>query len=274
MFPKEPLILDAHTHLPASKEKGSLVRSLQKLINDQQKHGIDACILIPDNVADSPIGTLEHCLKITEKHSNIFLVGTADILHDNLSQAEIRIRELFEQRRIHGFKIFPGHDPIYPTDKRLVQFYKLCARYNKPLIIHTGWNPGDPQAARYNDPKYIVKIAKSFPDMKIIISHYFWPEVEYCYKTTKPYENIFFDTSGLADKEVIEETGYDKIIEVLKKTIEDEPEQLIFGTDYAMCDIKPHLKLIQDLEADETQMRDILYHNAIEIFELDEYLAE
>jgi predicted TIM-barrel fold metal-dependent hydrolase len=89
-----------------------------------------------------------------------------------------------------------------------------------PIVIHTGASSKKPEAAKYNDPKHIVKVAKRFPTLKIVIAHYFWPKVEYCHELTKPYANIYFDTSGLADDEVIEETGLDKIRKVLTLTVE------------------------------------------------------
>lgn len=133
-------------------------------------------------------------------------MGTLNILkgdqfiHDKLDM-------LFKEKVIKAIKIFPGHDPHYPNDLRLKKAFELCIKHNAPLVIHTGWNSGDPDVANYNDPKYIVEVANQYKDLKIIIAHYFWPRVEYCYDITKGYENIYFDTSGLADEEVEAETG-------------------------------------------------------------------
>jgi predicted TIM-barrel fold metal-dependent hydrolase len=47
------------------------------------------------------------------------------------------------------------------------------------VIIHTGINSGDFNCAKYNDPKYVVEVARKYPKLKIIIAHYFWPKKSY-----------------------------------------------------------------------------------------------
>jgi predicted TIM-barrel fold metal-dependent hydrolase len=165
-------------------------------------------------------------------------------------------------------KIFPGHDTIYPTDKRLVPVYELCIKYDLPIVIHTGANSRNPEPAKYNDPKHIVKVAKRFPTLKIVIAHYFWPKVEYCHELTKPYANIHFDTSGLADDEVVEETGLDKIKKVLTLTVKQRPHSVVFGTDYAMCSINKHVALIESLAIPTEFKEKILFKNSMQLFKL------
>lgn len=260
-------IIDAHTHLPVNDNR-DLKSSINKLIKDQESFGVRKMILIPDNEEETPIGSLNECLELTKDIPNIYLLGTMDILNADIPKQLTGITMLFDEEKICGLKIFPGHDPIYPTDYRLRSFYKLCIKYNKPLVIHTGWNSEDSDVAKYNDPKYIVKIAKEFPKLKIVISHYFWPKVDYCYNITRGIDNIYFDTSALADEEVVRETGYKNILNILRKTVKDNPESLIYGTDYGMCKIRDHLHLIKDLELDDETLELILYKNAEKVFGL------
>jgi len=135
-------------------------------------------------------------------------------------------------------------------------------------VIHTGWNSNDPEVARYNDPKHIIRIAEIFAQLKIVISRYFWPKVEYCYNLTKSLGNIYFDTSGLADDEVIKKTGLEKIVKVLTETTNERPDSLLFGTDYANCDIKKHINLIRSLKISNDDREEIFYGNANKIFRL------
>jgi len=64
-----------------------------------------------------------------------------------------KLEKLFLKKQAFGFKIFPGHDPVYPTDRRWLPVFRLCQRYNLPLIVHTGINSGNRLVAKYNDPK-------------------------------------------------------------------------------------------------------------------------
>jgi predicted TIM-barrel fold metal-dependent hydrolase len=137
-----------------------------------------------------------------------------------------------------------------------------------PIVIYTGWNSKNPEVAKYNDPKYIVKVAHRFPKLKIVISHYFWPEVHYCHSITKPFRNIHFDTSALADDKVIEETGLQNIREVLTLTAKERLDNVLFGTDYAICSIKKHIDLINSLDIGSEKKEKIFHKNAEALFKL------
>ena len=265
---KHAMIIDAHLHLPVVSETRTYAQAKKALLTDLEKHHIDYAILIPDNFPNSPIGDVDTCLKLVEGEPNLFLMGTIDIQCHG--EAWIRkLETLIIERKIVGMKIFPGHDPIYPTDPRLFPVYALCQRYGVPMVIHTGWNSGHPEVAKYNDPKYIVQVAQDYPSLKIVIAHYFWPEVEYCYALTHAYPNIYFDTSGLADQEVIQATGLVKIQSVLVKTLNDNPEKVVFGTDYAMCDHQDHIDLIMALPVSAEVQEQIFWRNAVKLFKLD-----
>jgi predicted TIM-barrel fold metal-dependent hydrolase len=261
------MIIDSHLHLPPREKHRSFEDSKKLLLRDLQRNGIGHAILIPDNVPRSSIGGLDVALGLAKDSKQLSVMGTIDIFKNEETVLQ-KLDSLFNAKKIVAIKIFPGHDPIYPTDARLVPVYMLCIKYDLPIVIHTGWNSNNPQVARYNDPKHIVKVASKFPQLKIVISHYFWPKVEYCHTVTKPFENIYFDTSALADDEVTRETGPERIKEVLTLTADERPNSVLFGTDYAMCSIEEHVKLINSLNITRARKERIFCRNAIELFKL------
>ncbi len=263
------MIIDAHVHLPVVKSGSGFDFEVakKKLLSDMKDGGIDAAVMIPDNIRGSGIGDLDICLRLTESEKNIFLLGTIDVRSDGKEWMG-KLDRLFREDKIRGIKIFPGHDPIYPTDERLMPVYKLCVKYGRPIVIHTGSNPNHPEAAEYNDPKHIVEVAKQFPDLKIVIAHYFYPEVDYCYDMTRGFRNIHFDTSGLADEEVVRRIGLNKIRDVLERTVRDNPESVLFGTDYAICGFQEHIDLINSLKIPGRDKERIFWKNAKKLFKL------
>jgi predicted TIM-barrel fold metal-dependent hydrolase len=261
------MIIDSHLHLPRLTEGKTLADSKQELLQELEKSKVDYAILIPDNIPVSEIGSLDEVLGLVEHDKNLFVMGTINIQKDKEPHTR-KLDFLLHTGRIVAVKIFPGHETIYPTDKRLVPVYDLCIKYDLPVVIHTGANAKNPEPAKYNDPKHIVKVAKRFPALKIVIAHYFWPKVEYCYELTKPYGNIFFDTSGLADNEVVEVTGLDKIKKVLTLTVERRPANVVFGTDYAMCNIRKHVGLVESLPIQREFKEMIFSKNSIRLFKL------
>jgi predicted TIM-barrel fold metal-dependent hydrolase len=261
------MLIDAHVHLPVFAEQGNFEQARHKLLADLEQDGVDYAVLIPDNAPNSPIGDVDTCLRLVENEPRLFLLGTIDI--QTQGQPWIaRLGSLLAQRKIVGLKIFPGHDPIYPTDPRLAPVYDLCQMHHAPMVIHTGWNSNHPEAAQYNDPWYIVQVARDYPELPIVIAHYDWPEVDYCYELTHGYGNIYYDTSGLADEEVVRATGLDRIHRVLTETLAENPAKVIFGSDYAECSRQAHIALVERLQL-QAQVREmVLWRNAVRLFGL------
>jgi uncharacterized protein len=260
--------IDCHLHLPLRDGLSNLDAQKNLLLQELQSNNIDYGIVIPDNLQVSSIGNLQQCLALFENEKRIFLMAAINILYKPTSNIN-EIDYLLKNKKIVGLKIFPGHDEHYSNDIRLVPFIELCLKYDVPFVVHTGWNSGNPHVAKWNDPKYISEVATKYPGLKIIICHYFWPEVEYCYKITRSNSNIYFDTSGLADEEVVIVTGKNKIRDILQKTIADNPKSVILGSDYGGCNIDAHVKLIDSLSIPQKLKESIYYQNAIDLFHLE-----
>ena len=257
--------IDCHLHLPVREELTSFDDKKQYLINALQANNIDYGIVIPDNVEDSPIGSFQQCADLFKDEKRIFLMASVNISSEPYSD----IREfdrLLKNKETVALKTFPGHDEHFPNDSRLIPFIELCLTYDVPFVIHTGQNIGNPGAAKWNDPKYIVELAGDYPRLKIVVCHYFWPNIRYCYETTKGYENIFFDISGLADSEVEAITGRNNIKEILERTIGDNPNRVLFGSDFGGSDIGSHIRLIDNLDVPH-ETRELIYsQNVVDLF--------
>lgn len=263
------MIIDCHQHLPSLQRTGTLEKSKEELLEELRRSKIDYAILIPDNTPKSDIGSLDEVLQLAKSDRQLYVMGTLDIQKRNYLDQIQKLYQLFQTGSIVAVKIFPGHDTIYPTDKRLLLVYESCIKHDLPIVIHTGASPKHPEQAKYNDPKFIIKIAEKFPALKIVIAHYFYPRVEYCYELTKAYKNIYFDTSGLADEEVIADTGLAKIKKVLFLTTSERPNNIVFGTDYPMCSIRKHIELIESLEIERQIKEKIFSESAIRLFHLE-----
>lgn len=262
------MITDAHLHLTKDDSEENFNNAKKQLMANLVENKISSAFIIADNLTETNCADTETLVKLFEKDQNIFVIGSPNLLNPSKDEIEY-LDDLLKNKAIIGLKLFPGHDPIYPTDARCDTVYNLCLKYEVPVVIHTGINSGDFECAKYNDPKHIVEIAKKYPDLKIIIAHYFWPEMQYCYEITKSYGNIYFDTSAMADDEVVELSGgVDKVTDILEKTIIDKPDNVLFGTDYPMCDTKKHINLIDDLKVSH-ELKEMIFHlNARKIFKL------
>ncbi len=264
------MIIDAHVHLSIYQGNGkSLEECLDSLLSEMKKNGVNYTIVIPDNIENDPnIADLEVAMKLVKQTDNLFLLGSPQIIQRGNSEVG-KYEQLLAQGIIKGIKFFPGHDPYFPIDERCLLYYEICQKLDVPVVFHTGENSSDPESAKYNDPKHIVEIAKKYPNLKIIITHYFFPRIEYCYEITKDVPNIYFELAGTADDEVLEKSGgIEKMREVLRKTISDRPDKVIFGTDWPMCSIEKHIELVKSLHLTKAIESNILGENAKKVYKL------
>ncbi|HOZ56028.1 MAG TPA: amidohydrolase family protein [bacterium] len=264
------MIIDSHIHLSTyDNNAGSLQEVLELFLREMQKNNVSAAIIIPDNIENSEsIADLEKATELIEGKKNLFLLGSPQIIQRDSSELE-KYQKLLVEDKIKGLKFFPGHDPYYPTDDRCLPYYELCQKLDVPVLFHTGENSRDSDCAKWNDPKYIVEVAKKYPVLKVIITHYYWPKVEYCYEITKNIPNIYFELAGLADSEVVEKSGGIEIIrKILKKTIADRPDKVLLGTDWPMCKIEDHIALVKSLKLGERDENKVLSENSIKIYKL------
>lgn len=262
------MIVDSHTHISYTEKKKDFSKIKKELLFNMEKNGVYFSLVIPDNVSNTNCADLKTVIELTKNEDKLLTIGTLEV--NEVSDKFKEIDNLFSKDLIKGFKIFPGHDPIYPTDKRWYPIYKLCMKYDFPLIIHTGINTGDKKCAKYNNPEYIIKIAKMYPKLKIIIAHYFWPKLDYCFLITNGFDNIYFDTSGLADREVINISGgIKKIREVLVKTVKRRADSVLFGTDWPMCSVKKHIDLVNSLDISKEEKDNVFYNNSFKVFKVE-----
>lgn len=264
------MIIDSHIHISLYNDNAKNLKDAFNLfLQEMEKNGISGAIIIPDNVEGSDsIADLDKAIELIGERKNLFLLGSPQIIQRGSEELE-KYQRFLEEGKIKGIKFFPGHDPYYPTDERCLPYYELCQKLDVPVLFHTGENSGDSDCAKWNDPKYIAEIAKKYLQLKVIITHYYWPKMDYCYEITKDITNIYFETAAMADEEVVEKSGgIEKVKEILKKTIANRPDKVIFGTDWPMCKIEEHIELVKSLGLSEDLESGVFRENSKRIYKL------
>lgn len=264
------MIIDSHVHISLYNSNAKNLREAFALfLGEMEENDLSAAIIIPDNIENSEgIADLESAIELIGARRNLFLLGSPQIIQRGSGELN-KYKELLEEGKIKGIKFFPGHDPYCPTDDRCLPYYELCQKMDVPVLFHTGENSGDRECSKWNDPKYIVQTAEDYPNLKVIITHYYWPKLDYCYEITKNISNIYFELAALADEEVVEKSGgMKKIKEILKKTISDRPNNIIFGTDWPMCQIGKHIGLVKSLELGKDMEEKIFWKNSSNTYKI------
>lgn len=262
------MIIDSHLHLNKNINEPDFSMALSRLNTVLDKNQVDKAVIIADDIKGGTCVDTWQALEVTKNQDRFYIIGSPNV--QNICDDDWNFFEHnLENNKLIGLKLFPGHESYYPTDSICLKVYELAEKYNVPVVFHTGVNSGDMNCAKYNDPKYIVEVAKQYPSVKFIIAHYFWPKLNYCYELTHKISNIYYDTSAMADSEVVDMCGgVEKITEVLEKTILDKPYSVLFGSDHDMCNQAEHIKLIRRLNVSDIMKHDIFSNNFLECYNL------
>jgi hypothetical protein len=215
-------IVDSHTHIERTHLapfNRSGEGNLKLLEREMQSAGVSQAILItsPDGMPGNRcfcgaqvVGTRE-TIRLVGKSKKFSVVAGVDTLRRVSAQVR-ELDRLFRAKKIVGVKVYLGYQSLYANDRRLVPFYKLCLRYDAPVIFHTGDTYGSDARVKYSHPLPIDDVAVDFPKLKIVIAHMGNPwlvdTTELLYKN----ENVYADISGLiADRKSLK-TPYTRMM--------------------------------------------------------------
>jgi hypothetical protein len=247
------MIIDAHTHVQTKKiwldyQKKSK-NKIEKVIS------FAMCNTKFDDWLD-----VKQLLKFSESEPNIFVVGSID-MDKNISQQIKEHEILFKNKKIIGIKLYSGYQHFYPSDKSVYPIAKLCAKYNKPLIFHSGSTyptKNNTVYLKYSQPAPIDELATLFPETKIIIAHLGFPFLLETANIVSKNHNVFADISGTID-------DHDSRADLKKLTIQyikdlqrvfsyfpDVKSKLLFGTDYGgenttLKQVIPYIKVTKKI---------------------------
>ena len=250
------MIIDAHVHLPVGEEFPSLQAKKERLLQELKKNQVDRCIVISDSYMDSPIGTMEECVKLFEDCPEVSVVGGISPFVEFSVQLE-KMRVYLEQKKIVGMKLFTGHEDFYLSDERLRDVYDMAIQFQVPVLFHSGWdNPW------YSDAGVVEVVLQEYPTLKMVCCHCFYPHIDKCIQLMK-YPNLYFDISSVADDEGILEQMKMQIMELIHLA----PERVMFGSDAFGCSMEKHLAFVRRMHMPPDLQQKIFQENAKRLFE-------
>lgn len=267
------MMIDIHTHV----FNENLLSDYQK----KSKNKITKIITIPYFNKDShdipKIPDIEELLEFTDNNPHVFALGSID-MDDELEKQLKRHEGLFKEGRIMGIKLYPGYQHFYPYEEKVIEIAKLCEKYNKPLVFHTGdlFDPTDCAILKYAHPLHINELARLCPQTKIVISHFGFPYFLETANVMASSENIYVDVSSVMVKlGTKKETKrlQKQYTKDLERTLTYYPfikEKMMFGTDFAgeessLCLVKPYIKVIKKL-LNKTQQENAFYKLAEKLY--------
>jgi predicted TIM-barrel fold metal-dependent hydrolase len=266
------MLIDCHVHLNNYHE--STRRPTQQNVDDlffkMAEHGVDHAVVLTSYRVDVDRPSVEEILESLANHPRTTVVeglrwrGNA---RTDLFTLEERIRDGL----VRGIKLYPGYDLYAINDPSLETVFRIAAKYDVPVMIHTGDTYSKHAKVRQAHPLLVDDIAVDFPDVKFVICHlgnpWFQDTAEVLYKN----ENVYADISGLTLGDFSYEFERYMLTRVkdMIMYMGDPGKQLLYGSDWPLVGMGAYVKFLQNLEVPTEAKENIAWRTASRLFRID-----
>jgi uncharacterized protein len=266
-------LIDVHVHLNNYHEstRRPTAENVQELVAKMDEVGVDHAVVITSYKIDMDRPSAEEIVDLladTKRMTVVEGLRWRGEQRTDLFSLEERIRDGL----VKGVKLYPGYDHYPINDPSLETVFRIAAKHDVPVMIHTGDTYSKTAKVRMAHPLLVDDIAVDYPDVRFVMCHlgnpWFQDAAEVLYKN----DNVFADISGLT----LGDFSYDferYVAMRLKDMITymgDPGKQLMYGTDWPLVRMKPYVKLLHELQLTEEQLENVAWRTAARLFKIDE----
>nr|WP_243847111.1 amidohydrolase family protein [Thalassobacillus devorans] len=153
------------------------------------------------------------------------LFGFASI-DPNKENAALLLEKAIQELGLKGLKLGPIYQNFYPEEKKHYTLYEKAAELNIPILWHQGTSfvpEGYLDASR---PAMLDPIARTFPNLKMVIAHMGHPWVDECISVVRKNPNVYMDLSALFPRPW---QFYNALVSAMEYGV---THKILFGSDY------------------------------------------
>ncbi|RSK27312.1 amidohydrolase [Bacillus sp. HMF5848] len=274
-------IIDAHMHYSnigsfheTANELSRVSYSYHGIIDEYKENNVILGIAMgvtettgegfPDSMAESPMGI---DLDTNIPDNIVYCIGVNP--HTLTEKTIVKLEQEIQMPKAVGFKIYLGYYPVYAYDEIYQPIYRLAAKYDVPVVFHTGDTYSDRGLLKYSHPLTLDEVAVMNRDVNFVMAHLGDPWVldgaEVVYKNP----NMYADLSGLVvgtaqDIDKYVQSGSVRHLEHALAFC-NHYEKLLFGTDWPLIPVDAYIDFIKKLIPTEYHHA-VFYHNAYTLF--------
>ena len=266
-------LIDVHVHLNNYHEstRRPTAENVAQLLANMDESKVDHAVVISSYKVDMDRPSVEEVIELLSDNPRITVVEglrwRGDVRTDLFT-----LEERISWGMVKGIKLYPGYDHYPINDPSLESVFRIAAKHDVPVMIHTGDPYSKTAKVRMAHPLLVDDIAVDYPDVRFVMCHlgnpWFQDAAEVLYKN----DNVYGDISGLTLGEF--SYKFERYVAMrLKEMITymgDPGTQLMFGTDWPLVNMKPYLKLLEELEFTPEQHENVAWKTAVKLFKIDE----
>ncbi|EJW16207.1 amidohydrolase [Paenibacillus alvei] len=182
-----------------------------------------------------------------------------------------RVEQELQKPNAVGLKLYLGYYPFYAYDQVYDRVYELAAKYEVPVVFHSGDTYSERGLLKYSHPLTIDEVAVKHREVTMMMAHFGDPWVldgaEVVYKN----RNVYADLSGLLVGDSRRFARLDEesplFFQHLRHAIVycDHYDKLLFGTDWPLAPIGTYIEFVKSIIPEKYQ-ENVFYHNALRVF--------
>ncbi len=181
-----------------------------------------------------------------------------------------KIENALKDKKTVGIKIYAGYYPYHVHDKIYEPIYKLAAKYELPVVIHSGDTYSERGLLKYSHPLNVDELAVQHRDVNFIIAHYGDPWIMDTAEIIRKNHNVYADLSGLivGDEANVKKFSDERLfLEHVQRGLvyADRYDKVLFGSDWPLVQIQPFIEFIKKLVPEEHH-EEVFYENALKVF--------
>ena len=210
------MIIDCHTHINCPEG------TIDTADHSEACQKVDGCIVLTARGA-AAAGS-KRVSSYIGRQSAMAGFAAFDPLSDKLALKYIK--SVTSDMGMAGLVLYCSEDKFHPAHSRAMRLYESAQQLAMPLFFHNGPNLSGDAVLDYAQPYLLDEIARSFPDLKIIIGGMGMPFLGQCLCMLAKHENVYADLTISPDKVW---QVYNIVISAYEAGVMDK---LLFGSGY------------------------------------------
>jgi len=214
------MIVDCHTH----------VRSLNEV--DTSEHlaateAVDTCIVLAS--LDDSRDKVNEKLSEYVNRNRARMVGFAvvDPTQDPINEESLRSQ--IQGLGLQGFVVYCALGGFHPVHSRAMRFYATVQEMGLPIFFHnSSHNLKSCAVLEYAQPYLLDEVARTFPDLKMVIGNMGVPFVDQTLSMVSKHEHVFADLTIRPGK--VWQT-YNIVVAAYERDVMDK---LLFGSGFPL----------------------------------------
>lgn len=266
------MLIDCHVHVNNYDESRivSTEDTAQKLFEAMQRSGVNHAIVLTSYKLSPHRPHVDEVIKLLGDDPRITIIEGIRWRGSGERTDLFRMEERIRDGLVKGVKLYPGYDHYAINDPSLESIFRIAAKHDVPVMIHTGDTYSKHAKVRQAHPLLVDDIAVDYPDVKFIMCHlgnpWFQDAAEVLYKN----DNVFADISGLTLGDIQYEFERYMIMRVkdMIMYMGDPGKQLMFGSDWPLVGMQKYVKFFHGLDLTDEQKENISWKTAARLFKI------